>query len=78
MAVCEFVEELSKLKKSSKDSVDSTNKFDEFKQYMHIPRNIEEDLKEILRHINGNDSKSLVLLCGSAGDGKSHLLSYLS
>lgn len=77
MAVCEFVEELSKLKKSSKDSVDSTNKFDEFKQYMHIPRNIEEDLKEILRHINGNDSKSLVLLCGSAGDGKSHLLSYL-
>lgn len=32
---------------------------------------------EILHKIEVSGKKSLVLLCGSAGDGKSHLLSYL-
>lgn len=77
MGVCSFVEELSKLRKSSRDSVDNTETFDDFKKYMHITRQIEVDLKSILRHVNQNESNSLVLLCGSAGDGKSHLLSYL-
>ena len=44
---------------------------------MHVSRKAEEDLKEILRKVNSSGKKTLVLLCGSAGDGKSHLLSYL-
>lgn len=44
---------------------------------MHISRNVEEELIEILHKIEVSGRKSLVLLCGSAGDGKSHLLSYL-
>lgn len=77
MGICKFVEEFSKLRKSSRDSVDNSQTFDGFKEYMHITRQIEEDLKKILRYVNKQDNNSLVLLCGSAGDGKSHLLSYL-
>lgn len=59
------------------DSIDNTETFDDFKQYMHVTRTAEEDLKDILRKVNASNKKTLVLLCGSAGDGKSHLLSYL-
>ena len=31
----------------------------------------------MLVHVNSTNHKALILLCGSAGDGKSHLLSYL-
>ena len=74
---CEFIEKLSKLKKSSSDSIDSIMSFDEFREYMHVKRATEIDLKSILVKIASSDKKTLVLLCGSAGDGKSHLLSYL-
>lgn len=77
MGVCALVDELNRLRKSSGDSIDSDKNFDEFKQYMHIRRNVEDDLKNILRDINNTNRKTLVLLCGSAGDGKSHMLSYL-
>lgn len=52
MGNCEFVKEFSKLRKSSKDSVDNSQNFDEFKKYMHVTRQIEEDLKDILRYVN--------------------------
>ncbi len=77
MYVCKFDEALSKLRKSSKDAIDDTETFNEFKKYIHVKRDIETHLKKILKHINNSNQKSLVLLCGSAGDGKSHLLSYL-
>lgn len=77
MAKCKFTNELNRLRKSSSDSIDNVEKFDQFKRYMHVVRTAEEDLKEILRKINASGQKTLVLLCGSAGDGKSHLLSYL-
>lgn len=77
MGNCEFKNELNRLRKSSSDSIDNVEKFDEFKKYMHVVRVVEEDLKDILRKVNASGRKSLVLLCGSAGDGKSHLLSYL-
>lgn len=77
MANCKFTKELNRLRKSSSDSIDNVEKFDQFKSYMHIVRKAEEDLKEILRKVNASGKKTLVLLCGSAGDGKSHLLSYL-
>lgn len=77
MGSCKFVKELNRLRKSSSDSIDNVESFDPFKVYMHVTRAAEEDLKDILRKVNSSDKKSLVLLCGSAGDGKSHLLSYL-
>lgn len=77
MGSCKFSNELNRLRKSSSDSIDNVEKFDEFKEYMHITRTAEEDLKNILRAVNRCGKKTLVLLCGSAGDGKSHLLSYL-
>ena len=77
MGSCKFVNELNRLRKSSSDSIDNVECFDSFKVYMHVTRTAEEDLKNILRSINDSGKKNLILLCGSAGDGKSHLLSYL-
>lgn len=77
MDTCKLVDELNRLRKSSSDSIDNEKTFDDFKQYMHIKRNVETDLKSILREVNASGKKTLVLLCGSAGDGKSHMLSYL-
>lgn len=74
---CELSRVFNRLKKSSSDSIDNTEKFDSFKGYMHVTRAAESDLKNILRQVNNSGKKTLVLLCGSAGDGKSHLLSYL-
>ena len=77
MGICGFVDELNRLRKSSSDSIDNVVNFDSFKKYMHIQRQAEVDLKEILRKVNGSGKKTIILLFGSAGDGKSHLLSYL-
>lgn len=77
MGICGFVDELNRLRKSSSDSIDNVVNFDSFKKYMHIQRQAELDLKDILRKVNTSGKKTIILLCGSAGDGKSHLLSYL-
>lgn len=77
MSECKFINKLNKLRKSSSDSIDNVDSFDSFKEYMHVVRDAEIDLKNILRNVNMSDNKTLILLCGSAGDGKSHLLSYL-
>lgn len=74
---CEFIKQLTKLRKLSLEAVDHTEKFDDFKRYMHVERAVELDLRCLLRDLNKSPHKRLVLLCGSAGDGKSHLLSYL-
>lgn len=75
--LCEFVQELRKLRKLSMESVENTTSFDMFKQYMHVRRPVEDELRDMLVHVNSTNHKALILLCGSAGDGKSHLLSYL-
>lgn len=74
---CEFIVQLSKLRKSSAESVENTSAFDSFKEYLHVERQVEIELRELLRKTNANHNKCLILLCGSAGDGKSHLISYL-
>lgn len=74
---CSFIAELSKLRKLSVESVENTTSFDEFKRYLHVLRPVEAELRDLLVKINGANRKTLVLLCGSAGDGKSHLMSYL-
>lgn len=73
---CEFVTQLSKLRKQSMESVENTSSFDEFKKYLHVARPVEIELRNLLKKVNHTGKKHLILLCGSAGDGKSHLLSY--
>ena len=74
---CKFIENFNKLRKSSSDSIDNIQSFDDFRKYMHVTRATETNLKTILTAVNSTPKKTMVLLCGSAGDGKSHLLSYL-
>lgn len=74
---CNFISELSKLRKLSAESVENTASFDAFKKYLHVLRPVESELRTLLSRVNSANKKTLVLLCGSAGDGKSHLLSYL-
>lgn len=74
---CRFISQLSKLRKLSAESVENTASFNAFKKYLHVLRPVEVDLKNLLNKVNTTNSKTLILLCGSAGDGKSHLISYL-
>ncbi|NLB21280.1 MAG: DNA phosphorothioation-dependent restriction protein DptF [Clostridium sp.] len=66
--------ELSKLKESSMQAIENIEDFSEYKQYMHIEREVEKRLKKVLDESSKSPFASLVLLCGSVGDGKSHLL----
>lgn len=77
IVACDFIIQLSKLRKLSAESVENTKSFGTFKEYLHVERPVEKELRDLLRHVNASLDKCLVLLCGSAGDGKSHLISYL-
>lgn len=77
MVECTLVNKLDRLKRSSIYSVDNASKPKKDDNYFHVYRHIEEKLRSLLREVNKSGTKHLVLLCGSAGDGKSHLLSYL-
>ncbi|MGN1185791.1 MAG: DNA phosphorothioation-dependent restriction protein DptF, partial [Methanobrevibacter wolinii] len=72
-----LLKELSKLKDSSKEAVESNDNFDDFKEYMHVNRSIQNDFIKELERVQDEDSNHLIILCGSVGDGKSHLLAYL-
>jgi DNA phosphorothioation-dependent restriction protein DptF len=72
-----LISELSRLKQSSKEAVENTEEFNKFKQYMHVERPFENELKKIIEEIQQIEKPHLVLVCGSVGDGKSHLISYL-
>lgn len=68
--------QLKRLSKSSSESVIGPEEFNDFKKYLHVDTKIKEEFDSILNKINNNNEKKLVLLCGSVGDGKSHLISY--
>ncbi|WLR42614.1 DNA phosphorothioation-dependent restriction protein DptF [Bacillus carboniphilus] len=72
-----LLSELKKLKESSKEAVENTDSFNSFKQYMHITRKVEKELSTLINKVKESDENHLILVCGSVGDGKSHLLSYL-
>lgn len=73
-----LLKELSKLKDSSHESVEGYESLSEFKQYLHVTREIQEELVNKLNEVKDKSSSQLVMLCGSVGDGKSHLLAYLN
>lgn len=74
---CKFISELRRLSKLSAEAVQNMDSFDPLKKYLHVVRNTEADFKHLMNAISGVKHKQLVLVCGSAGDGKSHLLSHL-
>ena len=78
MSKCQMVSMLDKLRKSSRESIDNEKEYNAFNRYMHVTREVEKELKSVLSEVNNSGKKTLVLLCGSAGDGKSHMLSYLN
>lgn len=73
-----LLKELSKLKDSSHESVEGYESLSEFKQYLHVKREIQEELFNKLNEVKDKSTSQLVMLCGSVGDGKSHLLAYLN
>ena len=62
------------LSQHSVDSVQNGYKFTNWDKYMHVDRPIESRLKEKMDEID-KAGGGIVLLVGSAGDGKSHLIS---
>ena len=71
MGNCRLGDYFTKLKKSSKESVENILEFSDYNKYMHVERNIESELKNIIQNCN---KKQLILLCGSVGDGKDILI----
>ncbi|MEX3623300.1 DNA phosphorothioation-dependent restriction protein DptF [Viridibacillus arvi] len=69
--------ELNRLKASSQEAVENAEVFSQFKKYMHVEREIQLEIERILKE-RKNDKNNLTLLCGSVGDGKSHLLAYIN
>lgn len=73
-----LLNELSKLSTSSQEAVESCESLNAFKTYLHVKRSIQDELIELLIESNESKGAQLILLCGSVGDGKSHLLAYLN
>jgi DNA phosphorothioation-dependent restriction protein DptF len=74
-----LLEELKKLRESSKYAVaqGTSSNLNGFKKYLHIERDVEKKLKNIISKASESDKAQLLLVCGNVGDGKSHILSHL-
>ena len=74
-----LITKLQNLKESSRFAIAQGGKYDldDFKKYLHIEREVESKLKQIIIQSSGLSSAQLILVCGNVGDGKSHILSYL-
>lgn len=70
--MCQFIEAMEGLKSSSNLSV-ANDKFSKFNKYMHIASKMDDRLRRVILKAGGKN-KSLVLVCGNSGDGKSHLI----
>lgn len=73
-----LLNELSKLSTSSQEAVESSDSLDAFKSYLHVGRSIQNEIIELLEEASTTNKSQLILLCGSVGDGKSHLLAYIN
>lgn len=73
---CSFISAFRELSNLSCGAVANIDHFSELNKYLHVIRTPEKALRDLLSRIENLPQKRLVLVCGSAGDGKSHLLSY--
>ena len=74
MAESQLYEAFLHLSQHSVDSVQNGMGFTDWDGYMHVDRPIEEKLMVKMDEID-NVGGGIILLVGSAGDGKSHLIS---
>ena len=65
-----------RLSQGSKQSVQSGQELDAFDKYMHVPRPIDKAVKDAMDDIR-QEGGGILFLVGSAGDGKSHMISTL-
>ena len=68
--------ELYKLSDSSNEAVDS-DELSYFKNYLHVDRSLQIQFIQEVNRVGDLDSSHLIILSGSTGDGKSHLLACL-
>lgn len=71
-----LIDELGRLKESSREAVEGLNRFSKFKEYMHIERDVQRELEDLIMQSAESNKAQLILVCGSVGDGKSHIISY--
>lgn len=67
---------LSYLADTSKEAIVNSEQFNDFKKYLHVKRPIEDVFINLMQKNVATQKSSLTLLCGSVGDGKSHLLAF--
>src|SRR5699024_2451539 len=72
-----FIPRLDVLRTSSQESVVHADSFGSFREYMHVKRPIQQAFESVLEDVKQKKDPQLILLCGSVGDGKSHLLAYM-
>lgn len=72
----ELIKALRRLSQGSRQSVQSGQELDEFDKYMHVDRPIDKAVKDAMGDIR-QESGGIVFIVGSAGDGKSHMISAL-
>lgn len=65
---------VSRLCLNAPESVNGGDSLNDFESYLHVPRPMEAKLEERMRAVEAAGG-GIVLLVGSAGDGKSHLIS---
>ena len=73
-----LIQELLRLKKPLNKTVSENNEFTPFNKYMHIERAVQKDLEHAILKAEKSKKPQLILLCGNAGDGKSHIISYFN
>lgn len=71
-----LVKTFRRLSQGSKQSVQSGLKLDNFDKYMHVDRPIDKAVRKAMDDIR-QEGGGILLLVGSAGDGKSHMISTL-
>lgn len=71
-----LLNELSKLRDSSIEAVEDDT-LSVFKEYLHVDRSIQDDFLKAMNKAVESDDSHLIMLCGSVGDGKSHLIANL-
>lgn len=75
----EFTQTLGKLRESSRHAIidGETSTLDDFKKNLHVEREVERQLRNLISEASKSDKAQLILICGNVGDGKSHMLSHL-
>jgi DNA phosphorothioation-dependent restriction protein DptF len=76
MEESKLVKTFKRLSQGSKQSVQNGQDLDAFDKYLHVERPIEKAVRKAMDEIREQNG-GLLLLVGSAGDGKSHMIASL-